>query len=145
MSHGCKQTVQLFQMSALFLLMCIQSAVPLHGSVAFWRGAGVLYISQDIPEYIHLPIEIQFDHSKTLAFTNKAALNICVDLGGNGFQFLWVNVEEHTCLYGRSIFSVVRNIQTGFQSMGPILEPCWNGVLLLFHFCFCHWNLSVHF
>lgn len=58
---------------------------------------------------------------------NKSTINIhvqtffCVDLS---FQFNWINTQEHDCwVYGKTMFSLVRNCQTVFLSGGPILRP----------------------
>lgn len=105
------------------------------------------YQSHDIPEFIHSPIEGHLGHFQTLAITNKTALNICVDFAGvrvgvgggggeNGFGCLGVDIKEHSCLYGKSVLSVVRTIQTGFQRIGTIREQCQSKWCYVFNFKF---------
>lgn len=114
--------------------MCILSSVSLHVSVAFFFF-NIHY--QDIPEFIHSPIEGHLGHSQTLAITNKTSLSICVDLGGKGFQFPRLNVKEYGCLYGKSAFSAVRNIHPGFQRIGTTQEQCRSKWCHVFNFQFC--------
>ena len=60
------------------------------------------------------------DCFQILAFMNKVAINICVLVSVN-FQLLWVNTKGCDCgSYGKSMFGLVRNCQTVFQSVCTI-------------------------
>ena len=72
--------------------------------------------------FIHSVTKGYLDRFSVLAVMNKAAVNIYVQVWVNiSFHFLWVNRSMTAGSCQKTLFSVVRNCQTLFQSVCPIL------------------------